>query len=79
MNARRPEQKTLKTLLLGAHEVAPFGDCSDRAGGHLGRINLQTIRPGERVLREVSLVIQVMTEGITNVFYLTAFIFYFGL
>ena len=65
MDTRRPEQKRLKTLLLGVHEVAPFGDCSDIAGGHLGRINLQTIRPGERGLREGSLVIQVMTEGIT--------------
>ena len=36
----------------GVCKVAPFGDGSNTSGEHLGKINLQTTRPGKRGLRK---------------------------
>lgn len=49
----------------GVCKVAHFGDGSNTAGEHLGKINLQTTGPGKRGLRKGAWVIQVMIEGIT--------------
>lgn len=58
-------EETEDLLLVSVCKVAPFGDGSNTAGEHLGKINLQTARPGKRGLRKGAWVIQVMTEGIT--------------